>query len=158
MSEYRRVLLVTDAAHGYDRRVLSGVGHYSRFVRNWSFRTFSPWELDLIRKLIVNWHPTGVVSCVRSTEGGFFKLMAEHNIPVVQADGVDKPVKIPHVYTDGAAVAKLFADYLSERGIRSFGYVGGSGLQDTRQSDALREAVLSRGCSFARFSGEIRSE
>jgi LacI family transcriptional regulator len=158
MSDHRRVLLVTDASYGYDRRVLSGVGHYARFVRNWSFRTFAPWELDLIRKLILNWRPTGVISCVRAVDGVFFDLMAQHEIPVVQADGTDKPIGVPSVYTDGAAVAQLFADYLLERGIRSFGYVGGSGHQDTRQAEALRAAVTGRNFAFARFSGEIRSE
>jgi LacI family transcriptional regulator len=127
-------------------------------VRNWSFHTFSPWELDLIRKLILNWRPTGVISCNRISDGVFFELFTEHGIPIVQADGVDKPVNIPHVYTDGAAVARLFADYLADRGIRSFGFVGNSGLMDTHQADSLAAAAAERKFAFARFSGEIRSE
>lgn len=158
MSEYRRVLLVCDAAHGYHRCVLSGVGHYSRFVRNWTFRTFAPWELDFIRKLLISWRPTGVVSCVGTGDSGFFQLIAEHQIPLVQADGVDRQIDVPHVYTDGVSVAKLVADYLADRGIRSFGYVGGKGLQDTRQAEAIQDAVQKRGFAFSRFSGEIRSE
>src|SRR5664279_4270923 len=98
MSEYRRVLLVCDAAHGYHRSVLAGVGHYSRFVRNWTFRTFAPWELGLIRNLLISWRPTGVISCVGTADSGFFQLMAEHQIPLVQADGVDRQIDVPHVY------------------------------------------------------------
>jgi len=158
MADHRRVLLVSDAAYGYDRRVLSGVGHYARFGKNWAFRTLSPWEMDLIRQLIDTWKPTGVVSCVRSNEDGFFTLMADHRIPVVQADGVDQAVHVPHVYTDGSEIARVVADYFSERGISSFGYVGNSGLQDTRQADAFRIAVEAKGFAFSRFSGEIRSE
>jgi LacI family transcriptional regulator len=158
MSDHFRVLLITDAATGYDRRVLSGVGHYSRFVRNWSFRTFSPWELHLIRQLIVAWKPTGVISCVRNSSNGFFDLIAGHRLPLVQADGVDKVIDAPHVYTDGVEVARMVADYLADRGIRSFGYVGGEGLQDARQAQALEAAVTGRNFSFARFSGEIRGE
>jgi LacI family transcriptional regulator len=158
MSEIRRVLLIGDAAYGYNRRVFSGVGHYSRFVRNWSFRTFSPWEIDLIRRLIVNWRPTGAIACMRMLDQQCYNLMTEHQIPVVLADAVDRSVQCPQVYTDGSAVAELFADYLSERGIRSFGYVGGAGLQDARQAEALHAAVADRGFPFACFSGEIRSE
>jgi len=158
MPDSRRVLLVSDAAYGYDRRVLSGVGHYSRFVQNWAFRALSPWEMELIRNLVNTWKPTGVISCVRSTKNGFFQLMADERIPVVQADGVEEAVYIPQVYTDGTAVAKMVADYLLERGIRSFGYVGSSGLQDNRQSDALHRAAEKNGFTFNRFSGEIRTE
>jgi LacI family transcriptional regulator len=158
MSAHRRVLLITDASYGYDRRVLSGVGHYSRFVRNWSFRSFAPWELDLVRKLLVTWQPTGVISCVRTSGDGFFELIAEHHLPMVQADGVDKGIDAPCVYTDGVEVARMVADYLANRGIRSFGYVGGTGLKDTRQAAALEARVTGTDFSFARFSGEIRSE
>lgn len=158
MPDSRRVLLVSDASNGYDRRVLSGVGHYARFVPQWSFRTSDPRETDLTRSLIESWNPTGVISCVRTIATGFFELLGEKQIPLVQADGVDADLDVPIVHTDGVVIAGMVAAYFAARGVRSFGYVGGAGFQDNRQAEALRCEVEKEGFAFHRFSGEIRTE
>jgi LacI family transcriptional regulator len=151
-------LLLADASHGYDRRILKGVGRYARFVRGWTFRSYSPWEVDLVLTLLKSWHPTGIISCARILNDGLFGEFHKRNIPVVQADWVDRAVDAPQIYTDGPAISRMVGEYFVGLGLRAFGYIGGNGPEDIRKREVLRLAAEDRGFAFASFSGEIRTE
>jgi LacI family transcriptional regulator len=154
----RRVLVVADASYGYDRRVLEGVGHYGRITGHWTFRTFHPTEFDLIQNLLAQWKPTGAISCIRVSANPVFQLLAEHHIPFVQADSCDNPIDSPGVYTERNSIARIVAEHFVGRGLQSFGYVGGSGVADTKLAEYLKSLADEHKFTFARFAGEIRTE
>ena len=154
----QRVLLILDPHDGYDRRVLTGIGQYARATSTWDFRSYCPWEMDSIHRLIDIWQPTGILSRFDKWGPELFQYIVRTGIPLVELDARDSDIRIPRVYTDARAVVELAAHHMMQFGIRSFGYVGGSTPLDLRQIEIFAEVVGRKGFTFKSFHGEVRDE
>jgi LacI family transcriptional regulator len=154
-----RVLLILDPSVGYDRRVLTGIGHYSRVTPGWDFRNYQPSEMDLIRNLIENWQPTGIISRFKEWDEAFFQRLIRAGTPVVEVDALIPGIPIPQVYTDAGEIVQLFVDHMMQLGLGSFGYLeGASYMQDKWRLEKFQDLSRSRGFKFSSFRGEIRRE
>jgi LacI family transcriptional regulator len=154
----QRVLLILDPHDGYDRRALTGIGQYARATSTWDFRSYCPWEVDSIRKLLDIWQPTGILSRFNKWGPELFQHLISTEIPLVELDAQDPQIQIPQVYTDARAVVELAAHHMMQLGIRSFGYIGGSTPLDARQIEIFAEFVGKKGFAFASFQAEVRDE
>jgi len=161
MATFRRVFLMADAATGYDREVLKGVGHYSNFASGWLFRTYnSAGEEELCEHLISTWHPTGIISLAGNWTSPL-QLARSMNIPIVQTKSMGRlpdDLSIPSIHTGGRAIASMVADYFVGRGLQSIAFAG-SGKSESRLKDQFFAAEARRhGLTYDSFQGEARSE
>jgi LacI family transcriptional regulator len=158
MPQIRRVLVLADAAHGYDRQVLAGIGHYARYIKGWHFRSYAPWEEARIARVLSEWKPDGVITCDRVWKQDVFEAVTGQGAAMVQVDAVGLQPPIPSVYTDNRAVAQIALDYLIGRGIKSLAFVGSPSAQDLAQAQVMRAMVSEQSLEFAVYNGEIRRE
>lgn len=120
----RKVALILQLWQNFDRGILQGIAAYVRERHDWSvfveevghqrIPDFDSWDGD---GLIVNYDNPHVVKALRALDK-----------PVIAVGGGrgwhDPASGIPYVATDDAAIGKLAAEHLMNRGLRHFAFCG----------------------------------
>jgi LacI family transcriptional regulator len=118
----RRVALIVETSSGYGRRVLDGIVRFMRTHDDWS--VFLE-QRDLIKKppaWLSSWDGDGIIS--RSTTPELIDAVTALGVPLIELKDREEEASLPHVRSDDAAIGRLAAEHLLERGFRSFGYCG----------------------------------
>jgi LacI family transcriptional regulator len=110
----RRIALVTDLEHSFERELVRGVRHYAA-SRDWQFRVFQPSHED--PRAILAFGPTGIL--LHPNPVSSEAALTHGGSPVVSFFG-----RPPCVSVDNLACGRMQADFFLGRGFRHFVYVG----------------------------------
>ncbi len=119
------VMLIVETALAYGRAVVQGISKY--------MVAHQPWSLYLdLRELMAeppdwleSWQGDGIIS--RSTTPELAGKLKRWGVPTVDLNDIHGKLGLPHVWTDHAAVGRLAASHLLDRGFRHFAFCGFSG-------------------------------
>ncbi len=127
MPRIRRVALIYDATRAYDLKVMAGVAAYLREGVGWSVYIEETALKDQRLPVLASWHGDGIIAnfdnprVVRA-------VLRSHLAAVAFGSGYgwyDPGCHIPYLFTNNAAIARMAADHLADRGFRNFAYYGG---------------------------------
>ncbi len=147
-----RVTILVGMTNTYGRDVLTGIGNYSKIYGPWNVQLdyeFSRWELPPWLK---NWRGDGIISRIASPKIRDFSHKT--SIPVIDLNERTFALQLPYVFIDQAAVGRLAAEHLLQRGFTHFAYIGQRGiLWSDERCRSFRAAVADFADSFNEFEG-----
>jgi LacI family transcriptional regulator len=117
-----RVALVIETSSSYGRGLLSGIVRFRQTTRNWSVfleqrdlaSTFPSW--------LANWQGDGIIS--RATTLELARAVASTNVPLVELTDRGQDLGFTYIWSDDAAIGKLGAEHLIDRGFQDFAFCG----------------------------------
>lgn len=124
MSERRQVAVIMHSERAYHRKFLRGIGAYMHEVGNWSLYI----EDQPLHKLpdFNNWRGDGIILAFKIQN--VVKMACRMRLPTVTIEGgaigMDSASRIPNFCTDNAALGRLGAQYLIERGFTRLAFCG----------------------------------
>lgn len=134
------LLIETSLASGRD--ILRGVARYVREHEPWSL-FHEPHALEeSVPRWIRRWKGDGIIARVQNRR--MAKELAASGIPVVDVLGVVPGLPFPLVHVDNAAIARMAAEHLLERGFRQFAFFGIKGENWSEQRYAALCATVAR--------------
>ncbi len=142
IAEIPQVAVLLETSSEYGRGLLRGIVRYSRLHGPWSLRA-APGHFEQALPKAKAWSGTGIIARIRSPE--MARLIRSTELPFV-ASSLDefrlpKPGdKFGEIRTNSAAIARMAAAHLVERGIRHFAFCGFVGCAWS----LCREEVFSR--------------
>ncbi|MDF1816947.1 MAG: substrate-binding domain-containing protein, partial [Verrucomicrobiales bacterium] len=102
-------------------RVVRGIRAYAEQHSDWRF-LISPETHYLSPTDLAGWKGDGVIALANRTED--FRVLSSLACPVVNLSGAREDPVFPRVRPDYAAIGRIAAHYLIERGYRRFGFYG----------------------------------
>ena len=99
-------------------------------------------EMQVLRDMLA-WSPMGVIMAGTDHEPTVSKMIAQHDIPVVEFMDIDRPAMQSSVGISNINAAVAVADLLAERGYKRPGYIGAWSERPDR-SKARRQAFENR--------------
>ncbi|QDU37395.1 Xylose operon regulatory protein [Maioricimonas rarisocia] len=140
----RHVALIVETSTGYGRRVLSGIVRFMRMHDEWS--VFLE-QRDLLKKppsWLATWKGDGIIS--RATTPALVEAVAATGVPLVELTDRRADPGLPSIRSDDAAIGRLAAEHLMERGFERFGFCGfTSEAWSKRREEAFVDAVRQAG-------------
>jgi LacI family transcriptional regulator len=124
MSERRQVAVIIHSELAYHRKILRGIGAYMHEVGNWSLYI----EDQPLHKLpdLNNWEGDGIILAFKIQS--VINTACRMRLPTVGIEGesieYDPTSRIPNFRTDNAAIGRLGAQYLIERGFARLAFCG----------------------------------
>jgi len=129
------LLVETSLASGRD--ILRGIARYVREQGPWSIY-HEPRSLEQkVPRWFKHWAGDGIIARIQNP--AIAEAVAVAGIPTVDVLGVVEGTGFPLVHVDDAAIGRLGAEHLHERGFRHLGFFG---IQDENWSTRRREAFL----------------
>jgi LacI family transcriptional regulator len=154
-----RVALIVETSTTFGRRLLSGIAQYMRESGPWSVFFTDRAVNDSIPPWIVNWDGDGIISRVASPD--VRSALANSRIPVVDLNEQMGGLGVPLISNDHAAIGRMAARHLIDRGFRNFAYLGHAGhpWSDKRQASfAAAVKKLGHGCDvYSDKAADVRS-
>ncbi len=147
----RRVALIYDATRAYDLKVMTGVATYLQEGITWSIYIEETALQQQRLPDLATWHGDGIIA--NFDDPRVVRAVRASSLPVVAFGSgygwYEPEFRIPYIFTNNGAVARLAADHLLDRGFRRFAYYGGvrsriNGWSIERES-AFSERVTERG-------------
>lgn len=136
----RDVALIIETSSIYGRDLLSGIVRYMRMHDQWS--VFLE-QRDLWKQpptWLNDWQGDGIIS--RATTPKLLEAVAETGVPFVEVTDRRGEVEMPQVRSDDAAIGRMGAEHLLDRGFQRFAFCGFKGeAWSKRREDAFAEAV-----------------
>lgn len=150
MKKRPAVLLLIETSNAYARGLLAGIVRYARELHPpWSIRLVEQGRGDPPPAWLRTWRGDGIVARIETP------LIAEAvtatGLPVVDVSAARHVPGVPWVETDDAAITRLAAEHLLERGFRQFAYCGEPGFNWSR----WREASFVRHLAERRFNCSV---
>ncbi len=141
----RKVALLVETSLAPGREILRGIAHYVREQGTWSVFHQPRGLEESVPRWIRRWEGDGIIARVQNER--IAQAVESSPVPVVDVLGVGNRGAIPLVHVDDAAIARLAAEHLLDRGFRRFGYFGN---EDENISRARRDAFIAsiRACGF----------
>jgi LacI family transcriptional regulator len=125
MSSRPRVAVIVETSVVYGRRIHLGIARYVRSHR--------PWSMFLEQRELGASPPTwlkrrrwdGIIS--RPTDRRLAAMFRAMGVPVVDLNDQHDDLGLPRIHSDDAAIGRLAAQHLIERGFRQFAFCGFAG-------------------------------
>lgn len=134
-----RVALLIETSLASGRDILRGIARFARERGPWSLH-YEPRSLEQsLPRWLRDWEGDGLIARLQNRR--LAEQVAAVGVPVVDVLGVAPEAGFPLVHVNDAAIARLAAEHLLERGIRSFGFLGIAG---ENWSERRRDALLAR--------------
>jgi LacI family transcriptional regulator len=157
---FREVAVLLNLNKDYDRKIAIGISRYARTAGDW--RVYLEDEPDNKLPAFREWHGHGVIA--DPDDERVQRSIVGLPVPVVGVGGIAAPdlvpSALPYVATDNVRIARLAADHLLERGLRSFAYCGIPYSRQTswakEREDAFSARLAEAGHSCAVFRGRHR--
>ena len=121
----RHVALIIETSSNYGRDLLAGIVRYMRMHDRWS--VFLE-QRDLFKqppRWLNKWQGDGIIS--RATTPRLLDAISDTGVPFVELTDRKGDVEFSQIRSDDAAIGKMGAEHLLERGFKRFGYCGFKG-------------------------------
>jgi LacI family transcriptional regulator len=143
-----RVGLLVETRVGPGRDILRGVARYVRESGPWALHLEARNEMfqeGWEPKWLTGWKGQGVIA--RFETHSIFNAVKRAGVPAVDVLGDMKDRHFPLVHVDDAAIGRLAAELLLERGFRQFGFVARINERwSEKRQEAFTSAVQQNGC------------
>jgi len=128
MDKTRKVILMMETSRTYGRSILHGVARYSRGHGTWIFYKKAPfyWRAGggkITLEKIFSTGADGLILREQHTRQQTEKVLAM-GIPTVVSPYTEPFSDFPNIVTDDAAIGRMAAEYLLNRGFKQFAYCG----------------------------------
>ena len=126
MAKIPRVILLIETSCAYGRRLLRGIGKYSRLNGPWAFYRAAPFyreraSREKILSRLKTWGADGLI--IREPKQN--EEIVQMGLPTIISPKIDDKIPgVPMIYTDCEGAGKLTAMHLLERGFTKFAYCG----------------------------------
>src|SRR4051812_25610421 len=119
----KHVALLIESSGSYGRGLLQGIARYNREHAGWS-TYYQPHGLadNPLPEWLHGWKGDGMLVRIDSQKTA--ELVKKSGVPVVNLRGKVQGLPFPFLAVDNLQVAKIAAQHLQERGLRSFGFCG----------------------------------
>lgn len=124
MKKPRRVALLIETSNAYGRGLLRGVVAYVREHRPWSFYFAEQGRGERPPAWLDGWDGDGIIARIENPS--IARAVERAKLPAVDISAARLVPSIPWVETDDAAIARIAAEHLRERGFKHFGFCGDS--------------------------------
>ncbi|MEC7710349.1 MAG: DNA-binding transcriptional regulator [Planctomycetota bacterium] len=117
--------LIIETSSNYGRDLLAGIVRYMRMHDRWS--VFLE-QRDLFKqppRWLNKWQGDGIIS--RATTPRLLDAISDTGVPFVELTDRKGDVEFSQIRSDDAAIGKMGAEHLLERGFKRFGYCGYKG-------------------------------
>lgn len=118
----RAVALLVETSNQYSRNLLQGVRQYLRERGPWALHLTEHGRGDVVPPWLANWAGDGIIARIENR--AIEQAVRAAGVPAINVSAAGLAPDVPAVISDSAAVARLAAEHLLERGIRHFGYCG----------------------------------
>jgi LacI family transcriptional regulator len=135
------VALIIETSLGSGRDILRGVARYVREHEPWALYHEPHGLEESIPQWLRHWNGDGVIARIQNRR--IAQELAASGVPVVDVLGVVPEQPFPLVHVDDAAIARMAAGHLLERGLRRFGFFGIEGENWSEQRYAAFCAAVS---------------
>jgi len=123
MKKRPRVVLLVETSNSYCRELLRGIYAYIQENGPWSTYLTEQARGDPAPKWVLdNLQGDGIIARIENRR--IAEAVMKTGLPVVDVSAARIVPEIPWVETDDAAMARLAAEHLLDRGFRHFGFVG----------------------------------
>ncbi|WP_206028508.1 AraC family transcriptional regulator [Thalassoroseus pseudoceratinae] len=138
----RRVVLIIETSSVYGRDLLSGIVRFMRMHDDWS--VFLE-QRDLWKQppsWLPHWNGDGIIS--RVTTPKLLDAVEKTGVPLVEVTDRHGESHLPQVRSDDAAIGRMAANHLVERGFRRFGFCGFRGEAWSQRREEAFATVVER--------------
>ncbi len=122
MARQPRVALLVETSNAYARGLLHGVKAYLREHRPWSLFLDEQGRGDEPPRWLSTWRGDGMIARVENP--AIAEVVARVNVPTVDLSAARLLPQLPWFETDDAAIGKMAAEHLLERGFKTFAFCG----------------------------------
>jgi LacI family transcriptional regulator len=122
MEKSPKVALLIETSNAYARGLLRGIVNYLHQHRPWSIYLAEHGRGDRPPSWLSGWDGDGIIARIENQP--IADALARLKIPIVDVSAARLLPKLPWFETDDAAIARLAAEHLLERGFKHFAYCG----------------------------------
>lgn len=149
------VALLVETSNSYARGLLEGVIAYVREHSAWSIVLPEQERGARPPVWLENWRGDGIIARIETPQ--IAQAVCKTGLPVVDVSAARRVLDVPWVETDDAAIARLAAEHLMERGFRNLGFCGEPEFNWSKwRCDCFQQIVEQRGCRFFNFTSQSR--
>lgn len=116
------VALLIETSNAYARGLLRGIRAYIREHRSWSIYVGEQRRGEPAPSWLKKWHGDGIIARIESA--AIAEAVLASGLPAVDVSAARYVPELLFVETDDAAIARLAAEHLLQRGFRHYGYCG----------------------------------
>jgi LacI family transcriptional regulator len=147
----RKVALLIETSNRYGRDLLYGVRDWTLAGERWAIRFTEQARLAPLPSWLTEWHGDGIIARVDSPR--IAAALRRTGLPVVDVSAERYASEFPRVSVDNAAVARLAARHLLDKGFRHFAYFGDAQFLWAKQRGTeFRRALAGAGHPCAWFA------
>jgi LacI family transcriptional regulator len=148
-----RVALLIETSNAYARELLHGIQTYARENRQWALHLTEQGRGETPPAWLRSWRGDGLIARVETRSVA--DAVRQAAVPVVNVSAAEWAPELPTVISDSAALARLAAEHLLERGFRHFGYCGdGRFAWSARHGENFVRHLMDAGFECAVFSSQ----
>jgi LacI family transcriptional regulator len=141
------VALIIETSTAYGRSIIRGATQYIRERGPWTVYIEQRSLQDSAPPWLERWDGDGIIS--RASTPRSAKEVLRAGIPTVDLNDQVRDLGLPQIHSDHAAMARLAAEHLMERGFRHFAYFGFPVFEwSVRRHDAFAARVAAAGFQF----------
>jgi LacI family transcriptional regulator len=142
-----QVALIIETSTAYGRTLLRGVSQY--------IQEFGPWNVymeqrslqDPLPPWLDHWDGDGIISRASTPQSA--QRVVRTGIPTVDLNDQVRNLGLPQIHSDHAALARVAAEHLMQRGFRHFAYFGFPVFEwSVRRGEAFARCVRDAGHHF----------
>lgn len=150
MKDHPVVALIIETSNIYGRRILQGITDYLHTTQPWSL-FLDESELHTVPPAwLSQWRGDGILC--RSTTPQLAAVLRRRGIPVVDMNDYNENMGLPRVASDMAALGRLGAEHLLDRGFRHFAFCGYSNQLWVQQRQlGFSETLAAAGFSVSTY-------
>ena len=141
------VALIVETSTAYGRAILSGISQYVREYGPWTVYIEQRSLQDPAPPWLERWNGDGIIARASTPQSA--RKLAKTGVPTVDLNDQVRGLGLPQIHSDHAAIARLAADHLIDRGFRHFAYFGFPIFEwSVRRQEAFTNHVLAAGHQF----------
>ena len=142
---------MVETSTAYGRAILSGISQYVREYGPWTVYVEQRSLQDPAPPWLERWDGDGIIARASTPQSA--RKLLRIGIPTVDLNDQVRGLGLPQIHSDHAAIARLAAEHLMDRGFRHFAYFGFPVFEwSVRRQEAFGRHVLEAGYHVPRGS------